>query len=174
MEFPRIALGRGTSPARKTGPRKEWELSGPLREEIAACAREDAARGVYMGPAFLRLRQAEVETVAPDRAALERAIHIDNARAEKEAREADERWLRLLSGERYRVKRQSRGAGSAIHVLDESGDEIMTYTAGAGWQRKESKAENRVHSALKMAYLDAYRAARKELPAAQGGLETEA
>ena len=174
MEVPRTAAGAGALKARKAGGQKEWTLSEPLEERIAALAREDAARGVYMGPKFLRLRKAEVETVAPDRAALERAVDSENQKALREAREADERWLRLLSGERYRVRRQSRGAGSAIHVLDENGDEILTYTAGVGWQKKGSKAENRVHSALKMAYLDAYRAARKKLPTAQSGLDTEA
>lgn len=170
MELSKITPGGRISPARKTGARKRWELSDSLRERIAACAREDAAQGVYMGPEFLCLRKAEAESVAPDRAALERAIDTSNARAKREAREADERWLRLLSGDRYRVKRQSQGTGSAIHVLDENGDEILTYTAGVGWQKKESKAENQVHGILKAVYLDAYRAARTP----KSGLDTEA
>ena len=160
MELSKITPGGRISPARKTGARKRWELSDTLRERIAACAREDAAQGVYMGPEFLCLRKAEAESVAPDRAALERAIDTNNARAKREAREADERWLRLLSGDRYRVKRQSQGTGSAI----------QTYTAGVGWQKKESKAENQVHGILKAVYLDAYRAARTP----KSGLDTEA
>lgn len=174
MEVPRTVAGAGALRARKAGGRKEWTLSEPLEERIAALAREDAARGVYMGPEFLRLRKGEVESIAPDRAALERAIDPQNQKALREAREADERWLRLLSGERYRVRRQSRGAGSAIHVLDKNGDEILTYTAGVGWQKKESKAENRVHGILKAVYLDAYHAARQQIRTAQSGLDTEA
>ena len=170
MKIETTGPGRGSSPAGKSGTRKEWKLSRSLEEQIAVCAREDAARGIYMGARFLRLRRAEVETAAPDRAALERAIDTSNARAKREAREADERWLRLLSGDRYRVKRQSQGTGSAIHVLDENGDEILTYTAGVGWQKKESKAENQVHGILKAVYLDAYHAART----ARSGLDTEA
>lgn len=171
----KISKTPGGSPlARGNRPQKGWQLSDALREQVAACAREDAARGVYMGPAFLRLRKAEVETVAPNRAALKNAVEAENGKALREAREADERWLRLLSGGRYRVKRQSGGTGSAVHILDENGEEILTYTAGAGWQEKASQAENQVHSALKMAYFDAYHAARKELPAARGGLEANA
>lgn len=174
MKIETTGPGRGSSPAGKSGTRKEWKLSRSLEEEIAVCAREDAARGIYMGARFLRLRRAEVETAAPDRAALEKAIDTQNQRALREVREADQRWLRLLSGGRYQVKGQSSGEGSAIHVLDENGDEILTYTAGVGWQKKASRAENQVHSTLKAVYFDAYRTARKELLAARGGLEAEA
>ena len=174
MELSKITPGGRISPARKTGARTRWELSDPLRERIAACAREDAAQGIYMGPEFLCLRKAEAESVAPDRAALERAIDTNNARAKREAREADERWLRLLSGDRYRVKRQSQGIGSAIHVLDENGDEILTYTAGVGWHQKESRAETEAHSVLKSVYHEAYHAARQAIGAARDGLDTKA
>jgi len=30
-------------------------------------------------------------------------------------------------------------------VYDGSGDDILTYTAGVGWQEKKSKAETEVH-----------------------------
>ena len=171
MKIKTTGPGRGSSPAGKSGTRMEWKLSRSLEEQIAVCARKVAARGIYMGARFLRLRRAEVETAAPDRAALEKAIDTQNQRA---LREADQRWLRLLSGGRYQVKGQSSGEGSAIHVLDENGDEILTYTAGVGWQKKASRAENQVHSTLKAVYFDAYRTARKELLAARGGLEAEA
>ena len=36
-----------------------------------------------------------------------------------------------------------------------------TYTAGVGWHEKESKAETQAHGALKVAYYDAFRAARQ-------------
>ena len=53
----------------KASSRKEWKLSDSLREQIAGYAREDAARGIYMGNKFLALRKSEVAKVAPDRAA---------------------------------------------------------------------------------------------------------
>lgn len=42
-------------------------------------------------------------------------------------------------------------SGGGVHVYDENGDEILTYTAGVGWHEKESKAETEVHGALKAA-----------------------
>jgi hypothetical protein len=46
-------------------------------------------------------------------------------------------------------------------VYDGNGDEILTYTAGMGGHEKESKAETQAHGALKVAYYDAFRAARQ-------------
>ena len=149
----------------KAASKKEWKLSDSLREQIAECAREDAAQNVYMGNKFLALRKSEVAKVAPDRAALMGKVDM------KEMREADERWLRLLFGEPYEAEFQSEGTGSAVHVYDGNGDEILTYTAGVGWHEKESKAETQVHGALKAAYYDAFRAARQEINASVAGME---
>ena len=118
-----------------------------------------------MGNKFLALRKSEVAKVAPDRAALMGKIDM------KEIREADERWLRILFGEPYEAKFQ--GAGSAVHVYDGNGDEILTYTAGVGWHEKESKAETEVHGALKAAYYDAYHAARQEINSGIAGMEVQ-
>jgi len=157
---------------KKASSRKEWKLSDSLREKITEYAREDAAQDVYMGNKFLALRKSEVAKVAPDRAALMGKIDM------KEIREADERWLRLLFGEPYEAKFQSEGTGSAVHVYDGNGDEILTYTAGVGWHEKESKAETQVHGALKAAYYDAFRAARQEINDGavemQGGFDARA
>ena len=43
--------------------------------------------------------------------------------------------------EPYEAKFQSGG----VHVYDGNGDEILTYTAGAGWHEKELKAEKEVY-----------------------------
>ena len=166
----RIATGRLSS-------KKDWKLSDALREKITEYAREDAAQNVYMGDQFLTLRKSEVSKVAPDRSALLGKLNQEMANM-KEIREADERWLRLLFGEPYEAKFQSEGTGSAIHVYDGNGDEILTYTAGVGWHEKESKAETQVHGALKAAYYDAFRAARQEINAGavemQGGFNVRA
>ena len=156
----------------KASSRKEWKLSDSLREQIAGYAREDAAQGVYMGNKFLALRKSEVAKVAPDRAALMGKLNQEMADM-KEIREADERWLRLLFGEPYEAKFQSEGTGSAVHVYDGNGDEILTYTAGVGWHEKESKAETQVHGALKAAYYDAYHAARQEINSGIAGMEVQ-
>ena len=125
-----------------------------------------------MGNKFLTLRKSEVAKVAPDRAAL--IGKIDQATADmKEIREADERWLRILFGEPYEAKFQSEGTGSAVHVYDGNGDEILTYTAGVGWHEKESKAETEVHGALKAAYYDAYHVARQEINSGIAGMEVQ-
>ena len=160
----------------KASSKKEWKLSDSLREQIAGYAREDAAQNVYMGNKFLALRKSEVAKVAPDRSALMGKLNQEMADM-KEIREADERWLHLLFGEPYEAKFQSEGTGSAVHVYDGNGDEILTYTAGVGWHEKESKAETQVHGALKAAYYDAYHAARQEINAGmevQGGFDARA
>ena len=147
--------------------KKDWKLSDSLRETITAYAREDAARNVYMGNKFLALRKSEVAKVAPNKSALMGKADM------KEIREADERWLRLLFGEPYEAKFQS----GTIHVYDENGDEVLTYTAGVGWHEKESKAETQVHGALKAAYYDAFQAARQEINSGmevQGGFDARA
>ncbi len=86
----------------------------------------------------------------------------------KEIREVDERWLRILFGEPYEAKFQSRG----VHVYDGNGDEILTYIVGVGRHKKESKAETEVHGTLKAAYYDAYHAARQEINSGIAGMES--
>ena len=160
----------------KASSKKDWKLSDSLREKITEYAREDAAQNVYMGNKFLALRKSEVAKVAPDRSALMGRLNQNMANM-KEIREADERWLCILFGEPYEAKFQSEGTGSAVHVYDGNGDEILTYTAGVGWHEKESKAETQVHGALKAAYYDAYHAARQEINAGmevQGGFDARA
>lgn len=163
--------------AGKASSKKDWKLSDSLREKIIEYAKEDAAQNVYMGNKFLALRKSEVAKVAPDRAALMGKLNQDTANM-KEIREADERRLCILFGELYEAKFQSEGMGSAVHVYDGNGDEILTYTAGVGWHEKESKAETQVHGALKAAYYDAYHAARQEINAGavevQGGFDARA
>ena len=157
----------------KPSSKKEWKLSDSLRDKITEYAKEDAAQNVYMGNKFLALRKSEVAKVAPDRSALMGKLNQNM----KEIREADERWLRLLFGEPYEAKFQSEGTGSAVHVYDRNGDEILTYTTGVGWHEKESKAETQVHGALKAAYYDAYHAARQEINSGmevQGGFDARA
>ena len=162
----------GIQKTEKKSSKKEWKLSDSLREKIAEYAREDAAQNIYMGNKFLALRKSEVAKVAPNRSALMGKLNQDMADM-KEIREADERWLCILFGEPYEAKFQSEGTGSAVHVYDGNGDEILTYTAGVGWQDKESKAETQVHGALKAAYYDAFRAARQEINAGVAGMEVQ-
>ena len=177
MDITGIAKSHQTNStaAGKASSKKEWKLSDSLREKITEYAREDAAQNVYMGNKFLALRKSEVAKVAPDRAALMGKLNQEMADM-KEIREADERWLRILFGEPYEAKFQSEGTGSAVHVYDGNGDEILAYTAGVGWHEKESKAETEVHGALKAAYYDAYHAARQEINGmeVQGGFDARA
>ena len=58
----------------------------------------------------------------------------------------------LIVERRFESKFQSEGTGSAVHVYDGNGDEVLTYTAGVGWNEKESKAETQVHGVLKAAF----------------------
>ena len=90
----------------------------------------------------------------------------------KEIQEADKRWLCILFGIPYEAEFQGEGTGSAVHVYNECGEEVLTYTEGVGWQEKETKAESQVHSALKSTYYEAFCDARKALNSEQrtGGM----
>ena len=88
-------------------------------------------------------------------------VHLQGEEAQEFVQEADKRWLCMLFGEPYEAKCQGKGFGSAVHVYNEDGEEILTYTGGVGWQAKETKAETKVNSALKTTYYEAYSAERK-------------
>ena len=151
----------------KASSKKDWKLSDSLQEKITEYAREDAAQNVYMGNKFLALRKSEVAKVAPNRAALigkfNQSMSSGNMGDMKEIQEADKRWLCILFGIPYEAEYQGEGTGSALHIYNEEGEEVLTYTQGVGWHEKETKAETGVHSALKLAYYEAYHDARKAL-----------
>ena len=157
----------GIQKSGKASSKKDWKLSDSLQEKITEYAREDAAQNVYMGNKFLALRKSEVAKVAPNRAALigkfNQSMSSGNMGDMKKIQEADKRWLCILFGIPYEAEYQGEGTGSALHIFNEEGEEVLTYTQGVGWHEKETKAETGVHSALKLAYYEAYHDARKAL-----------
>ena len=157
----------GIQKSGKASSKKDWKLSDSLQEKITEYAREDAAQNVYMGNKFLALRKSEVAKVAPNRAALigkfNQSMNSGNVGDMKKIQEADKRWLCILFGIPYEAEYQGEGTGSALHIYNEEGEEVLTYTQGVGWHEKETKAETGVHSALKSAYYEAYHDARKAL-----------
>lgn len=157
----------GIQKSGKTSSKKDWKLSDSLQEKITEYAREDAAQNVYMENKFLALRKSEVAKVAPNRAALigkfNQSMNSGNMGDMKKIQEADKRWLCILFGIPYEAEYQGEGTGSALHIYNEEGEEVLTYTQGVGWHEKETKAETGVHSALKLAYYEAYHDARKAL-----------
>ena len=157
----------GIQKSGKASSKKDWKLSDSLQEKITEYAREDAVQNVYMGNKFLALRKSEVAKVAPNRAALigkfNQSMSSGNMGDMKEIQEADKRWLCILFGIPYEAEYQGEGTGSALHIYNEEGEEVLTYTQGVGWHEKETKAETGVHSALKLAYYEAYHDARKAL-----------
>ena len=157
----------GIQKSGKASSKKDWKLSDSLQEKITEYAREDAAQNVYMGNKFLALRKSEVAKVAPNRAALigkfNQSMNSGNMGDMKKIQEADKRWLSILFGIPYEAEYQGEGTGSALHIYNEEGEEVLTYTQGVGWHEKETKAETGVHSALKLAYYEAYHDARKAL-----------
>ena len=157
----------GIQKSGKASSKKDWKLSDSLQEKITEYAREDAAQNVYMGNKFLALRKSEVAKVAPNRAALigkfNQSMSSGNMGDMKEIQEADKRWLCILFGIPYEAEYQGEETGSALHIFNEEGEEVLTYTQGVGWHEKETKAEMGVHSALKLAYYEAYHDARKAL-----------
>ena len=157
----------GIQKSGKASSKKDWKLSDSLQEKITEYAREDAAQNVYMGNKFLALRKSEVAKVAPNRAALigkfNQSMNSGNMGDMKKIQEADKRWLCILFGIPYGAEYQGEGTGSALHIYNEEGEEVLTYTQGVGWHEKETKAETGVHSALKLAYYEAYHDAKKAL-----------
>ena len=157
----------GIQKSGKASSKKDWKLSDSLQEKITAYAREDAAQNDYMGNKFLALRKSEVAKVAPNRAALigkfNQSMNSGNMGDMKKIQEADKRWLCILFGIPYEAEYRGEGTGSALHIYNEEGEEVLTYTQGVGWHEKETKAETGVHSALKLAYYEAYHDARKAL-----------
>lgn len=156
----------------KVPSKSKWELTDSLKDRIVELAREDAQSGIYMGNEFMNLRKSEVAKVAPNRAALigkfNQSMSSGNMGDMKTIQEADKRWLCILFGIPYEAEYQGEGTGSAIHIYNEGGEEVLTYTQGVGWHEKETKAETGVHSALKSAYYEAYHDARKLLKAGMG------
>ena len=156
----------------KVSSKSKWELTDSLKDRIVELAREDAQSGIYMGNEFMNLRKSEVAKVAPNRAALigkfNQSMSSGNMGDMKKIQEADKRWLCILFGIPYEAEYQGEGTGSAIHIYNEGGEEVLTYTQGVGWHEKETKAETGVHSALKSAYYEAYHDARELLKVGRG------
>ena len=159
--------GSSISSAKKTSEKNKWKLTDSLKEKIVELAKKDAKNNIYMGNEFMNLRKAEVAKVAPNRAALigkfNQSMSSGNMGDMKEIQEADKRWLCILFGIPYEAEFQGEGTGSAAHVYNECGEEVLTYTEGVGWQEKETKAESQVHSALKTKNYEAFCDARKAL-----------
>ena len=155
----------------KSSEKNKWKLTDSLKEKIVELAKKDAQDNLYMGNAFMNLRKMEVSKVAPNRAALigkfNQSMNSGNMSAMKEVEKADKKWLCILFGIPYEAEFQGEGTGSAAHVYNECGEEVLTYTEGVGWQEKETKAESQVHSALKSTYYEAFCDARKALNSEQ-------
>ena len=134
----------GIQKSGKASSKKDWKLFDSLQEKITEYAREDAAQNVYMGNKFLALRKSEVAKVAPNRAALigkfNQSMNSGNMGDMKEIQEADKRWLCILFGIPYEAEYQGEGTGSALHIFNEEGEEVLTYTQGVGWHEEETKA----------------------------------
>ena len=163
------SLNNGIS---KVPSKSKWELTDSLKDRIVELAREDAQSGMYMGNEFMNLQKSEAAKVAPNRAALigkfNQSMSSGNMGDMKKIQEADKRWLCILFGIPYEAEYQGEGTGSAIHIYNEGGEEVLTYTQGVGWHEKETEAETRVYSALTSAYYEAYRDARKSMKTERG------
>ena len=159
--------GSSSISVKKASEKNKWQLTDSLKEKIVELAKKDAKNNIYMGNEFMNLRKAEVAKVAPNRAALigkfNQLMSSGNMGDMKKIQEADKRWLCILFGIPYEAEYQGEGTGSALHIYNEEGEEVLTYTQGVGWHEKETKAETSVHSALKSVYYEAYHDARKAL-----------
>lgn len=140
--------------------KNRWELSEDLAKSIIELARKDAAENVYMGNEYRALVDAEIAKVAPDREALKAkataAIKSGNI-GKMPKDELYDRWVILLFGTPYGVEGDSMGLGDAIHIYDENGDEILTYSGGVGWHMKPTQSETKIWQTTTKIYYEAYR-----------------
>ena len=115
----------------KSDDKNKWKLTDSIKEKITELAKKDAENNIYMGNVFMNLRKAEVAKVAPNRAALigkfNQSMSSGNMGDMKEIQEADKRWLCILFGIPYEAEYQGEGAGSAIHIYNEGGEEVLTW-----------------------------------------------
>lgn len=152
---------------------EKWQLTDELKETITELAKEDAKSNKYMGDKFLTIRKAEVKKVAPDRKALigkcSGLINSANKNAAKNTTdETPKNLLFILLGKKYEAQIPAGKGRYAIHVYNENGEEVLTFTDGVGWHEIGTQAENKVHMALIDAYYDAFYEARKQINA--GGI----
>ena len=139
-----VSVSGSFSSSAKTSEKNKWKLTDSLKEKIVELAKKDAKNNIYMGNEFMNLRKAEVAKVAPNRAALigkfNQSMSSGNMGDMKEIQEADKRWLCILFGIPYEAEYQGEGTGSALHIFNEEGEEVLTYTQGVGWHEEETKA----------------------------------
>lgn len=143
----------------KTSSVNKWKLTEDLTENIIELAKKDAANNIYMGKEYSILIKSEVLKVAPDREALKakatatiKSGNINNMKNNK----LYDRWVILLFGTPYEAEGTSMGIGDAIHIYNENGEEILTYSGGVGWHIKETQAEAEVWQTTTKIYYEAY------------------
>ena len=138
----------------------------PEQAEVHILEDEAASR------AYIEQMWAEAMEISALIGKFNQSMNSGNMSAMKEVEKADKKWLCILFGIPYEAEFQGEGTGSAAHVYNECGEEVLTYTEGVGWQEKETKAESQVHSALKSTYYEAFCDARKALNSEQrtGGM----
>ena len=144
----------------KASQKNKWTLTEDLTKSILETAKEDASDNVYMGEKYRALVNSEIAKVAPDREALKAkataAVNSGNVnRMNKD--DIYSRWVILMFGISYGVEGDSMGLGDAIHIYDENGDEILTYSGGVGWNIKPSRDETNIWQTTTKIYYEAYR-----------------
>lgn len=155
-----------------TGPKEhvdDWNMTDELKEKIIACAKEDAANGVYGGQKLIDLKFNELEKVAPNRKALmSKALSLQH---QNKTTEADyvrtgwgkwRNWTAQLAGRLF-FGETVKADGPNMHIFDKHGYEILTFTSTAGWVERNSKSESDVHTAFKDVYYEAYKNAKSEV-----------
>ena len=159
-----------------TGPKERvenWQMTDDLREKIIACAKEDAANGVYAGQKLVDLKFNELEKVAPDRKAL-RSQALTLQRKNKTT-EADyvrsgwgkwHNWTATMAGLLFRNE-TVRADGPNMHIFDKHGQKIMSYTSTSGWTDMNSTEETNVHKSFRDVYYEAYKSAKADVEKAQ-------
>ena len=152
---------------------EKWQLTDELKETIIELAKEDAKSNIYMGDKFISMKKAEAQKVAPDRKALigkcSGLMNSANKNAAKNATdETPKNLLFILFGKQYEAKIPYGQGSYSIHVYNDNGEEVLTYTHGVGWHERETQAEVKVHSTLTPAYYNAFQEARKQINA--GGI----
>jgi hypothetical protein len=114
-----------------------------------------------MGKEYIALKKAETLKVSPDREALKSKVSSGNTLGMKKEGLYN-KWILIMFGIPYEVEFGGWGLGEAVHVYDENGEEVLTYTGGVGWLEESTQAERKVWKTMTRVYYEAYYNEKKQ------------
>ncbi|MBE5906890.1 MAG: hypothetical protein E7277_08940 [Lachnospiraceae bacterium] len=149
----------------KSSRQRDWKLTDSLAKQISALAKQDAQKAIYMDKDYIKLQNAELAKVAPNREELKAkatmAINQTGGNRVNNDYDEEEDLVTILLGLPYKAKFEAGSHGNYIHIFDENGDQILSYTPFSGWHSWPTKEEQMAGRTMTDYYHSEYCAARK-------------